>query len=209
MPLPIQIGSVTQALQRAFGFKGRYTPMLDEIIVPVYVIADPSPAQVTRLVAGFQSVSTIGGGVNAFIQVRNPPGSGVILNVTNVVINGEEKHDVQIRFFDDVTGTAFDATVSFRDRRIQGDPAMQLGRNPTNVGLKGVLVGQIQVDGSLSQSAAWETSGNDPRQPLVVLDEGQSVIFQDSLNEAARVIGASVRGLEIPITEQRPPGGLP
>jgi len=210
MPLPIQIGSVTQALQRAFGFKGRYTPMLDEVIVPVYVISDPAPAQVTRLAAGFNTVNMPSNEIG-FVQLFNPPGSGVILNVTSVVVLADAKDSVAIALFDDTTGTTFDGSEHFRDTRVPGPPAGQIGQNATLVSFVGNRLAIVQVDGTLAQTASWETQSADPRQPLVVLDEGKGLIAQVATAPTVNsiLLSGNFRWLEIPITEQRPAGGLP
>jgi len=208
MPLPIQIGSVTQALQRAFGFKGRYTPMLDEIIVPVYVIADPSPAQITRLAAGFNNQSQVALQF-VFIMLFNPEGSGILINVTSVVASADLKTDLTVSLFDDVSGVSLDGSTAWRDRRNAGRPSGLVGRSNSETAVVGESVARIQVDGTLAQTAAWEASAADPRQPLIVLDEGKGLIVQDTLGTDIPVINVNYRWLEVPITEQRPPGGLP
>jgi len=210
MPLPIQVGSVTQALQRAFGFKGRYTPLLDEVIVPVYVISDPAPASVTRLCAGNAQISTKLN-FQAFVTLFNPVGSGIIIYVSSVVALASIKFTLRLAFFDDETSTSFDGTRAFRDRRNRGLPSGVIGRNNDVAGDAGERVALIQVDGALTQTASWETQTADPRQPLAVLGEGNGLIVQDNdpNTPADEEIFANFRWLEIPITEQRPAGGLP
>jgi len=213
MPLPIQVGSVTQALQRAFGFKGRYTPLLDEVIVPVYVIADPSPASRTKLCAATMDV-TNGNDANSagMVQLFNPPGSGNIVNVTNVVARGDQKFGIRVIFFDGGDGFAPGPDIHFRDRRNLGLPSSIIRREDDNagVGLLGSLVARIDVDGTLTQASAWAAAQADPRQPLAVLPEGRGLALQFAvpglLNE---LMSANFQFLEIPASEVRPPGGLP
>jgi len=211
MPLPIQVGQVTQALQRAFGFKGRYTPMLDEVIVPVYVIADPSPAGLTALAIG-TGFTVLGAapGTFAVVFLHNPEGSGVLLNVTAAHVIGSIKLRLQVRFAAQPGATRI-LDVQFRDRRNRGEPSGQIYRDDTRGSLLGDLVAVLTVDGVLSQTASWVTSESDPRQPLVVLEPGQTVVIQNAESSAATSDGFTVnwRWLEIPLTEVNPPGGLP
>jgi len=210
VPLPIQVGSVTQALQRAFGFKGRYTPMLDEVIVPVYMVSDPSPAGQTRICAGtFQAVAPNVSDLPA-VQLFNPAGSGVIVNATTVIVSAIQKQEMVIAYFDTPLATeGFD--VRFRDRRITGLPSAKLFREVDLLASIGGIVAVLQVDGTLAQTAAWVGDTQDPRQPLTVLAPGQGLIVQTSSGVLAVSDNVRVnwRWLEIPITEQQPPGGLP
>jgi len=212
MPKQLNAGRVTATLQRAFGFKGRYTPMLDEVIVPVYVISDPAPAEITQLCAGTTSASEVLGDMNLLaVMLFNPEESGVICNVTTVSVIGNQKSNVNVVFSDfaliDPSGPA-----TFRDRRVVGTPRCQLRRDQTRLTpLTGTIIAQFQIDGALAQSAAWLADAGDPRQPLTVLRPNQGLALQ--LNTATGTPGDNLRGnfrwLEIPITEQRPPGGLP
>jgi len=206
MPLPIQIGAVTQALQRAFGFKGRYTPLLDEIIVPVYVIADPSPAAVVRTAGGHgETLSLIN---EQYIQLFNPVGSGTIVNVTDAIVQGDVKLGFQVALFDTpapvLAGQSF-----FRDTRNRGFPVAKILRDTAQVGLIGDPLSRGSVDGALAQTASWEASAADPRQPLVVLEPGKGVIVQMFGQGGNALMDVSFRWLEVPATETNPLGGLP
>jgi len=208
MPKQLNNGQITQALQRAFGFKGRYIPMLDEVIVPVYNIADPSPASVTRLVAGtfdaFSNTTEI-----AYVQLFNPVGSGVIANLTTTVALSDVKQGITVRFFD--TPAPLKASVGpfFRDRRNVGNPICELRRDETELLPVGDEVALLQVDGALAQTAAWAAETADPRQPLAVLGPGQGIVLQPQVNVASSIMRVNFRWLEIPITEVGPIGGLP
>jgi len=213
MPKQLNNGRVTQALQRAFGFKGRYIPMLDEVIVPVYVIADPSPSDATRIVAARNDTLLSLDTEFAFVQVFNPLDSGVICMVTRATATTDAgKLDLQVAFFD-TPATLSTSQPFFRDRRITGRPAVELREDREASANQGDKVARLQIDGAFSQSAAWEaTSSNDPRQPLAVLGPGQGVIVQDrNLTPPTAVGSINVNWgwLEIPITEQNPLGGLP
>jgi len=207
MPKQLNNGQITQALQRAFGFKGRYIPLLDEVIVPVYNIQDPSPAAVTRLCIGVSAVA-VSGPLNAFVQLFNPLGSGHLVNVTAAQLTGTVKLDIQIRYFDS-PGAVLTIDTVFRDRRNRGLPAAQIFIDDTQ-GIVGQKIAELQVDGTLSQSASWVTQTADPRQPLTVLEPGQGVILQDSIGVAGGdSFSVSFRWLEIPLTQTNPLGGTP
>jgi len=85
MPKQLNNGAITQALQRAFGFKGRYIPMLDEVIVPVYNIEDPVPAEPAQTygVAVLVPAATIIDD-QMVAQMRNPVGSGVVCAINSI-----------------------------------------------------------------------------------------------------------------------------
>jgi len=96
MPKQLNNGRVTAALQRAFDFKGRYIPMLDEVIVPVYAIEDPTPAapQLT-----YASVVVVPGGPGvgdfAFAKIKNLEKSGGDFVLTEATVGS---------FVDDAVG---------------------------------------------------------------------------------------------------------
>jgi len=222
MPKQLNNGQVTAALQRAFGFKGKYIPMLDEVIVPVYNIQDPAPAVVTRLCAGVVFVSTENAGF-ALGQLFNPVGSGNMIQISHAtVISVFEKLTLSVRFSDQEFTSATDP--AFRDRRNTGllpvgvtvpdktKPVGRLNVSALEGGTRGVGVAVLQVDGALSQTAAWETSESDPRQPLAILGPGQGAIVQlvvTSTGITNEGYFVNWRWLEIPITETNPTGGLP
>jgi len=209
MPKQLNNGKVTESLQRAFGFKGRYIPMLDEVIVPVYVIADPAPAAKSKLCAATVTVSNPDGtgGFLVYAQLFNPVGSGNIVSVTNVVTSSDAKQTLAIRFFNGTVGVDR-PDIHFRDRRVGGEPSTIIRRETNATSGQGDLVAFVDVDGALSQTAAWETQSGDPRQPLAVLDEGQGMIVQQNVDLLAQH-RVNWRFLEIPITQQNPSGGLP
>jgi len=209
VPKQLNNGQITQALQRAFGFKGRYIPMLDEVIVPVYVISDPAPAALTRLVAGTIIADNSAEGSFETVQLFNPTGSGIVSVVSNWTGLSNIKQKLNISFFDSPLSVTPILTSAFRDRRVAGSPASELLRGDQLTAV-GQLIAVLEVDGSLAQTAAWEAAAGDPRQPLVVLGEGQGVVMQsDEGAGTTNEIVANMRWLEIPITELSPEGGLP
>lgn len=211
MPKQINAGQLTSALQRAFGFKGKYIPMLDEVVVPVYVISDPSPAHVTRLAAGTTDATSSGGALEfPAVQLFNPPESGVVANVTTVVASADLKKELLVSFFDTPL-TEVRPFAEFRDRRIPAQPTVQMRRDTTTLVKFGDVVAILQVDGALSQTAAWVADTGDPRQPLCVLGPGQGLViqFNDATAAAQEAVRANFRWLEVPITQVNPLGGIP
>jgi len=207
VPKPIQVGSVTQALQRAFGFKGRYTPLLDEVIVPVYVIADPSPAQVTRLCVG-SAAGTDNASNLPFVQLFNPPGSGVLVNLTDAVAIADIKTRIIVNLLDDPGDQL--ALSFFRDTRNRGFPTAELRTDNLSAVNLGNIIAILEVDGALAQTASWASNAGDPRQPLMVLKPGRGVSFQTELPLAsAEEIRVNLRWLEVPIWNIGPESGLP
>jgi len=83
MPKNLNNAKITQRLVESFQLKGRYIPMLDEVIVPVYVLDDPAPAAPNRLAGGFVKID---GADDPNALFFNPPGSGVMMVVTSVVV---------------------------------------------------------------------------------------------------------------------------
>jgi len=214
MPKQLNAGQVTQALQRAFGFKGRYEPMLDEVIVPVYVISDPSPAQVTRLAGGtvFNSQTAVTSEGN-FSQLFNPARSGVLVNVTSGTILGDVKAEMAIRLgglSDTPAPTLLSPGSIFRDRRNSGNPLAQIRRDDTGAGLSsGDILAKLVVDGALTQTASWVAEAADPRQPLAVLAPGQGVTVQPIDQGLTIIFNVNFKWLEVPITQVNPAAGIP
>jgi len=231
MPKAIQVGSVTAALQRAFGFKGKFTPMLDEIVVPVYVIQDPAPAVKTRLVAATAEITapTPADPTEAIAHVRlwNHPKTGVlgVVNFVHIQITTDQD-TVQtkpwlVRGFivkTNVTPPGAGATVPglFRDTRFTAaeKPALEIRSLFDNVGSGSDFFTQFNFTTGLTGAPAqrMEAESSDPRQPLAVLSPGS--YLEVNIPEATIIGGepklrVNFQWLEIPITELDPAGGLP
>jgi len=209
MPKQINAGPLTAALQRAFGFKGKYTPMLDEVVVPVYVVQDPAPAELNRICAGTTSQTASGPTFGASIQLVNPGRSGIILILTTAVVQDDTgKQGIRIGLTDpDERLADFASTGAFRDTRNIGVPISELLRENDRANI-GRSIAFLQIDGTLAQTAAWIANSNDPRQPLVVLKEGDGIVFQQQDVPGTSVLRANFQWLEVPITQQ-PFSGIP
>jgi len=214
---------VTQALQRAFGFKGKYTPLLDEVIVPVYVVQDPAPAVVTRLVGAFDDLSQGGGSEQQHVRLWNPVGSGVlgVLNFVRLQVTDEieavttKPHIMRAKIvITDVEPTGAPSPGTFRDSRLGSQPSILEVRSDRDLittppPFFAEIVFMTGIVGAPTQSLDVESS--DPRQPLVVLQPGSflEITTRDSTTPTEPVIRTNWQWLEVPITEQFPPGGLP
>lgn len=227
MPKKIQVGSVTAALQRAFGFKGRYVPLLDEIIVPVYVVQDPAPAVRTRLVAASRSSNPTAIDQFGHTSLWNPPGSGVLGVVSFIQLQVTLEDDTPtgkpwtVRGFLVNSQTPPAGSVSagrFRDTRY---PDSKTGLEVRAVfdtnATSGNFFAQVLFPGGIAGGLpqVLRAESNDPRQPLVVLAPGSYL----EANTPENSVGApaafepklrvNFQWLEIPITEIDPFGGLP
>jgi len=227
MPLPIQVGSVTQALQRAFGFKGRYTPLLDEVIVPVWVVQDPAPAVVTRLCSSAPQIDNAGAANFSHVILHNPAGSGVlgVVNGINLQVTGDGGVTLLkpqlINFHLTITDVppnpaGFKFAGVFRDTRLGSVPSILEGiadRDAIPATSPIVASFNFAVGPGGALPVVFKGESTDPRQPLLVLAPGSfiqatnAVAPQPGDNEPAiRVI---YQWLEVPITEQAPLGGIP
>jgi len=130
MPKQLNAPQITAALQRVFGFKGSYRPMLDEVVVPVYLISDPAPAATQQLA----QCSIISNGIPVtaapMTQFVNPEGSGILAVVTSVALGirkqagGQDATHVFEGFFfrgDGATGPSTPKRGIFRDQRAAFD----------------------------------------------------------------------------------------
>jgi len=215
MPKQLNNPKISQALVEAFGLKGRYAPMLDEVLVPVYIIEDPAPAEPNKIATGF---SRVDGEVNPSHQLFNPAGSGVMLVVNaasltiitssggaaqafvNLQLNG-----TGVRFPDDATANAS----QWRDLRIN---KIISTRNPSAEVLAthtilpgGVLVNQtiIEIGGGAGANDldVLGTFPSSPRQPAFVIPPGEGASI--AIVSGAATVDVSimnVRWEEIPLT---------
>ncbi len=85
MPKAINNPRITASMQKAFNFKGKYIPMLDEVVVPVYQIDDPVPALPAKTFAGrFIVPGATSAGNFPQIIFNNPAGTGTLMMITQV-----------------------------------------------------------------------------------------------------------------------------
>jgi len=231
VPIKIQTGKVTEALQRAFGFKGKYTPMLDEIVVPVYQVSDPVPAASQKLCVGTIKVDVFPAGTeSAGVQFSNPKNSGVLASVTAVtlaVTKGVGPGTVllyDVRF--DTTGAEFapgafvtEQQGHFRDQR-ESQPGARSQRALCKLLGQGdnIINGfsdattfthvTIKSDETFAEMVSGLAAG--ARQNLMVLPPGKLFTIQaaDVLSADGLPLLMNVVWLETPIGQQ-PAAGIP
>jgi len=230
MPKQLNNGKVTQALQRTFGFKGRYNPMLDEVIVPVYQISDPQPAAPQRLAIGSIEQDAPGVGTAISPQFFNPVGSGIIASVTGVQIGASKDtgpgisvpYGVQFMEENLLYLAGPDVLIKrtfFRDQRqspqtTAGKLALCTLRSNRNLGsivASNVFARAIIQTGN-NFAEMVPATGGEVRQPVLVLQPGRGFIVrtQDAtLANAVTVFAMNVQWLEVPILQDDPPGGSP
>jgi len=183
MPKLLQNPKVTQALVKAFDLKGRYSPSLDEIVVPVYVLQDPAPAEPNRLAVGFGKLQGVAG---PSVQLFNPVNSGNMLMVNQVLMDAFKPSVPDLNFTIELqfSGSPLPdnpgvRAIEFRDRRLGNDkPVAQIFSQNTTF-----PTGQffIQRNGFLPQGPGLEeidvlaSPFIGVRQPPIVLPPGQGV----------------------------------
>jgi len=134
MPMKIGTARAWGRLRDFFDLKGKHDLQLDEIIVPVAVVADlteADPLADLRAAQGGQVVSPAVGFVGQ-MQVFNPAGSGVVLEVYLAQFAALAAVNYQLG---PVTAAlATDAAAQWQDRRLFGLPAARIQNQATLVG---------------------------------------------------------------------------
>jgi len=228
MPKQLNNGKVTEALQRAFGFKGRYQPMLDEVIVPVYQISDPVPADEQRLCNGaIYQDPNITTNRSVGPEFINPEESGVLCSVTSVLIGSFKsgagppnvvRYDVRFDTAADQVLPGIDTIRNdgnFRDQReatpLPRDrvPACFLLSNNARSSAYDLdtIFAFTTVIADVQLTEMVGAVGAQPRQPVVVLQPGRmfSVRAADSSDAGGAgsfSFGMVVSWLETPIQQQ-------
>jgi len=233
MPKNINNGRVTSALQRAFGFKGRYMPLLDEVIVPVYQISDPNPSSPSKLCVGFHEEQPAATPLteSPFLFFNNPANSGILATVSQVSVGtfaalpGPVKTvKVALTFGRDFGGSPPSVgNTRFRDlRNTSGKggnslpelPACRIQGGPDPYKPVTEIVAEVFVktDEMLREMISSPTSG--VRQPGVVLPPDAGLQFSFSLPKNVGdtddlPLQFNISWLETPLYQTSPDGGLP
>jgi len=224
MPKQLNNGRVTSALQAAFGFKGRYIPMLDEVIVPVYQISDPVPAEPARTYASRMIAAPAGVPNNfATITLSNPATSGTLLVISSIGVSVNIS-DIGIIPPDEtptmgVTAQLLEsagigpqiAEAVARDKRNSLPSVGTVSASTTGSVadlLSGVIASMIVSSTELTETVVGG-GGTQPRQPPTVLTPGTSMRLVQSgtaLNQEVEDFGftASIAWQEIGLSTQTP-----
>jgi len=179
MPKNLNNAKITQRLVEAFQLKGRYIPMLDEVIVPTYVIDDPAPAEPNRLAAGTVRRDGVS---QPLLIIHNPLGSQVLVVITNVVVETSKFVGAPQGGLFIITGDIIQANVfndnsdnnskAFRDTRVtlSGPQAALLGDSGGSGGVQ-IFERSVVLDPGVSplQFDVISSPVQGPRQPPIVL----------------------------------------
>jgi len=234
MPKQLNNGKVTAALQRAFGFKGRYIPMLDEVIVPVYQIADPAPAEPAKFCAGQNStVSPISDPAEDVPQVGllNPKGSGVlcIVSIASLTLLIDDSVPTPQQFAGVLAiqtkisepnslgfGGAAEGNSFFRDRRLRDINPSCVVQAINGAGASGApLLGSSFISFPGTPTVEIRSQAIELRAPLFVLPPATLILFE--VNRAATAyptdqplgFSGTFQWQEVPLQYSNPLGGLP
>jgi len=223
MPKQLNNGRITLALQKVFGFKGRYIPMLDEVIVPVYQIEDPMPSQPFATGLGTQELPEAQGAAGTVNQINftNPKGSGVNIILTHVSVGSFQKgvgpggltvQAIFVRTGGILSGAQTFGKI-FRDRRISGTPKALITADGAAAPFGDSSVFAMLIIKTDEVSANLEGSQQvSPRQPLLMIDPSGGFAVQLRGDDAEAPNGAELlvnfSWLEIPLS-QPPEGGTP
>jgi len=187
MPKALQNPKITQRLVKAFDLKGRYLPMLDEVVVPVYIIEDPGPAEPNRLAGGTGEIQAA---LEPVGQLFNPAGSGVLIVVTSANATAFKTGGTVLIFPAPVSlstvqmpDSGIQRSTEWRDTRLRlSVSASPLGeitmgtRTTLPAGTRRIFQRTIELGGpDLSDVEIIESPFSGPRQPPIVLSPGNGL----------------------------------
>lgn len=192
MPKQINSAAVGQRLVQLFSLKGRFQPVLDEVIVPV-VSVDPEGVE-RKPAAGKFFQAAGGAGTYVFGYLLNPSSSGIIVRVTRIVVPNSLTVDVLMPGLGQsilplISGGASNATTErWSEGGIPGIPTAQVlyGTSTT------ATSGSAQM--ALSQGSAQQQI---PFPVPIVLKPGD--IVQITTEAANTAMGGSFEWTEEPI----------
>jgi len=212
MPKQLNNGKITEALQKAFGFKGRYNPMLDEVIVPVYTISDPIPAAPFNVYAASMLIPPAPTLANAPVaNFTNPSGSGVLAQITSVsagsfVDSGPQPDNVVLielflsqQEYGDVTGT-----IRKRDSRVPVDAKARItGGERVPAGGSFVFARALIKTDSVTAQLEGGVGGV-PRQGLITMEPNSGFDMQlngtEAVNPGDAPLLVNYTWIEVPLS---------
>lgn len=80
MPKQINTYQVGQSLVKKFGLKGRFQPVLDEVIVPVVTVGETLPEDIRLAITGIDLAAS-GAGNQNLVTFRNGVNSGILIRL--------------------------------------------------------------------------------------------------------------------------------
>lgn len=185
MPVPVNTNTQVQALVETFVVKGGYRLSLDEVVVPVALVADATPVQESAVWAGNQRT-----GVNRMhFSVHNPANSGVLLYLDEVTINSLAVNYIFNFGYGGTILANTDAQCVFTDLRV--------GAAPNGIfryeDLAAIPVGGNQMGVWRMLSNAFHVMRYD--NPIII-PEGQQWWIGAAAN--AQIVGLSMKWREVP-----------
>jgi len=212
MPKAINNGNVTNSLLKAFQFKGRYIPMLDEVIVPVYQIADPVPAAPGLVFGGSIFADGVVATEAPVFRLRNPPNSGVLLSVSAVstgyaeIAIGPTKANLvvaEIQFSPGILGDASGVPIARDTRNLVQSRASLTSLNtvPTSAAATSLVKFTVKTSGERLELEGGAVVG--VRQPLVVLQPNTALDIRYTVGDGLFAV-VNYSWLEVPIIDGTP-----
>jgi len=212
VPKAINNGNVTNSLLKAFNFKGRYTPMLDDVIVPVYQIADPVPAAPGNTFGGSIFADVVPLLEAPIFRLRNPPNSGVLMSVSQASTGygetpvGQTKANlvvVEVQQNPGILAGASGVPIA-RDTRNNVQSRASLTSTtavPAPATATSLVKFAVKTDGVILELVMGSAIG--ARQPLVVLEPNTALDIRFTIAEALGAI-ANFSWLEVPVIDGTP-----
>lgn len=135
MPKQINSASVGQRLVQLFSLKGRFQPVLDEVIVPVVSVDPESVEQLPAAAMGGEAAVAAEYGYGS---LRNPVGSGLLIHVTRLITLTAS--NVRINGTVGWLAGANAMTADWRDARLPGSPAATTVTDTSAVSIAGSAI---------------------------------------------------------------------
>jgi hypothetical protein len=183
MPVPVNTNAQVQALVDEFTIKGGFRLALDEIVVPVALVANVVP-DLSRRAIGYYELSAVN---TPHISIYNPPGSGVIVTVTDIWVTFSAVNILTVwrdgAVLLNTSGTIHwrdmtqpapgipNANIRYEDRVAVTGNAVQLGRFPANIPThltdvwtlgEGQQMGvRAQAGTAMQANFAWQEEGTE------------------------------------------------
>lgn len=134
MPKQINNPFPGAALVRRFGLKGRFQPVLDEVVVPVINVESGDEESEETAAATFPNIP-VAAGENSFLNLSNPTGSGVriVLEGYGVLAGASCGLEFSLAPFSVVGATLVTSVKGWRESGLPGLPrgAVQAGSQST------------------------------------------------------------------------------
>lgn len=158
MPKQINTPGPGRGLVNRFNLKGRFQPVLDEVIVPVTIVEPEGALTVVQHAVGTQRGAASGAGNQNTIYLINQTGSGALVVVDKVfATSGSALGDeVQIRI---ATGSFGGGLGLWRDGREAGTPRAVMARIAGGAVVLGTGLYDLTLHGAAIEGPWWMPEG--------------------------------------------------